>query len=85
MTPPNEGLRLRRRLALALGILLLVLVPTGLFLRVQLLQLPVLRQAITAENWPAGGEALGKIRRLVGFNLLLGLLLVALASARPAL
>lgn len=61
----------------------LYLAMLALFLRVQLLQLPGLRQAIAAENWPAGGEALGRIRRLVGFNLLLGLLLVAMASVRP--
>ena len=55
----------------------------ALFLRVQLLQLPQLRQAVNAEDWPAGASALGKIRRLVGFNLLLGLSLVAIAAARP--
>ncbi|MBX9754841.1 MAG: CopD family protein [Pseudomonadaceae bacterium] len=55
----------------------------ALFLRVQLLQLPQLRQAVSNEDWPAGANALGKIRRLVGFNLLLGLSLVAIAAARP--
>lgn len=55
----------------------------ALFLRVQLLQLPQLRQAVSREDWPAGADALGKIRRLVGFNLLLGLSLVAIAAARP--
>ncbi|AYC33833.1 hypothetical protein D3880_16360 [Pseudomonas cavernae] len=56
----------------------------ALFLRVQALQLPELRRAVAAEDWPAGGAALGKIRRLVGFNLLLGLTLVAIAAARPS-
>ncbi|AHL74726.1 membrane protein [Stutzerimonas stutzeri] len=59
------------------------LVMLALFLRIQLLQLPELKRAITAQNWPEGGAALGKIRRLVGINLLLGVLVVALASARP--
>lgn len=59
------------------------LVMLALFLRIQLLQLPELKRAIAAQNWPEGGAALGKIRRLVGINLLLGLLVVALASARP--
>lgn len=62
------------------GVFILML---ALFLRIQLLQLPELKRAIAAQNWPEGGAALGKIRRLVGANLLLGLLVVALASARP--
>jgi uncharacterized membrane protein len=61
----------------------LYLAMVALFLRVRLLQLPVLRQAVQEQNWPVGGAALGRIRRLVGFNLLLGLLVVAIAAARP--
>lgn len=61
----------------------LYLVMLALFLRLQVLQLPQLRRAIDAQDWPAGGEALGRIRRLVGSNLLVGLALVAIAAARP--
>ena len=61
----------------------LYLVMLALFLRIQLLQLPSLKRAVEAEQWPAGGAVLGQIRRLVGINLILGLLVVALASARP--
>jgi uncharacterized membrane protein len=61
----------------------LFLVMLALFLRIQLLLLPELKRAIADENWPEGGAALGKIRRLVGGNLLIGLLVIALASARP--
>ncbi|MBU6956295.1 CopD family protein [Pseudomonas sp. CVAP len=61
----------------------LYLVMTALFIRIQALNLPELRKAVLAEDWPAGAAMLGKIRRLVGINLLLGLLLVAVASARP--
>ncbi len=50
----------------------------ALFLRVQALQLPELRRAIEASDWPAGGAALGRIR-----HLLLGLALVAIVAARP--
>ena len=57
----------------------------ALFLRVQALQVPELRRAVQAQDWPAGGQALGKIRRTVGFNLFLGLLLIALVAARPSL
>jgi uncharacterized membrane protein len=45
--------------------------------------LPELRTAVTAEDWPAGAAVLGRIRRLVGINLIVGLVLVAIAAARP--
>jgi len=54
----------------------------ALFLRVQALLLPDLRAAVQAEDWPAGAAELGRIRRLVGINLLLGLAVVAVASLR---
>ena len=62
----------------------LYLVMLALFLRIQLLQLPVLKRAVEAERWPVGGAVLGQIRRLVGINLVLGLLVIALASVRPS-
>lgn len=55
----------------------------ALFLRIQALQLPELRRAVDAQDWPAGGAALGKIRRTVGINLLIGMALVAFVAARP--
>ena len=61
----------------------LYLVMTALFIRIQALQLPELRKAVLAEDWATGAASLGGIRRLVGINLLIGLLLVAIASARP--
>ena len=70
-----------RYVHIMVGLYLAMLV---LFLRVSLLQLPELKRAVAAEDWPAGGAALGRIRRLVGINLLLGLLLVAIAAARPS-
>ena len=39
-----------------------------------------LQRAVAAQDWPAGGQALGQIRRLVGINLLLGLATTALAA-----
>ncbi|WP_322981531.1 CopD family protein [Pseudomonas sp. C11] len=62
----------------------LYLVMLALFLRIQALQLPELRRAVEAENWPAGGEVLGRIRRVVGSNLLIGLALIALVAMRPS-
>ena len=38
-----------------------------------------LTRAVQAEDWPAGGAALAQIRKLVGLNLILGLLTVAVA------
>ncbi|CDM41509.1 MULTISPECIES: CopD family protein [Pseudomonadaceae] len=61
----------------------LYLVMLALFLRIQALQLPQLRRAVESENWPAGGEALGRIRKVVGSNLLIGLALMTLAAMRP--
>ncbi|MCY1279863.1 Copper resistance protein D [compost metagenome] len=55
----------------------------ALFLRVQTLQLPELRRAIAAEDWPVGGALLGRIRRVVGFNLAIGLVLVTIVAIRP--
>ncbi|MBT8764629.1 CopD family protein [Metapseudomonas boanensis] len=56
----------------------------ALFLRVSALLLPQLRAAVSKQDWPAGGAVLGRIRRVVGFNLLLGMMLVAIVAARPS-
>jgi uncharacterized membrane protein len=39
-----------------------------------------LKRAVAAEDWSAGGKALGQIRMLIGTNLVLGLITVAIAS-----
>ncbi len=62
----------------------LYIVMLALFLRIQSLQLPPLRQAVEAQQWGEGAAMLGRIRRLVGINLLIGLALVAVAAARPS-
>ncbi|MBB2884324.1 MULTISPECIES: CopD family protein [Pseudomonas] len=61
----------------------LYVVMTAFFIRIQALLLPELRTAVAAEDWPTGAATLGKIRRLVGINLMVGLVLVAIAAARP--
>ena len=61
----------------------LYVVMTALFIRIQGLMLPELRKAVDAKDWPAGAAVLGRIRRVVGLNLIVGLLLVAVAAARP--
>ncbi|AIZ31964.1 CopD family protein [Pseudomonas parafulva] len=54
----------------------------ALFMRVQALLLPELRTAVQAEDWASGAAVLGRIRRMVGINLLLGVAVVAVASSR---
>ena len=39
----------------------LYVVMTALFIRIQGLQLPALRNAVTAQDWPAGAAVLGKL------------------------
>ena len=62
----------------------LYVVMTALFIRVQSLQLPELRRAMDTEQWAEGAAVMGRIRRLVGVNLLIGLAVVAIAAARPS-
>ena len=60
----------------------LYVVMVALFLRIQTLNLPQLRKAVEAEKWAEGAAALGGIRRLVGINLIIGIVVVAIAAAR---
>lgn len=61
----------------------LYVVMTALFIRIQALMLPELRAAVEAQDWPAGAAVLGRIRRVVGINLLVGLVVVVIAAVRP--
>jgi len=61
----------------------LFVVMTALFIRIQALLLPELRTTVQAQDWPAGAAVLGRIRRLVGINLLVGLVVVTIAAVRP--
>jgi len=40
-----------------------------------------LKRAVAAQNWAEGGTQLGQIRKLIGFNLVLGLLVAVIGSA----
>jgi uncharacterized membrane protein len=61
----------------------LYVVMVALFIRINSLQLPELRKAVEHEQWQEGAAVLGRIRKLVGINLIVGLALVAIAAARP--
>ncbi len=69
VAPPNL------HLMFALG-----LVMVGVFVGVVTVPYAALREAVEAGNWAAGGAALGRIRKLVGFNLLLGFVTIAVAT-----
>lgn len=53
----------------------------AVFLGVYFLPYRALSAAVGREDWAAGGQALGRIRGMVGLNLLMGLLTVGLATA----
>ncbi len=59
-----------------LGILMMLL-----FLYLFFVPYRGLGHAVRAEDWPAAGVQLGRIRRIVGINLILGLLVVAVGSS----
>lgn len=52
-----------------------------IFLHVYFAPYQRLRKAVLAGNFPAAGEQLASIRKLIGFNLILGLVLIVVASS----
>ena len=52
---------------------------TLIFLHIFFAPFQRLKRAVAAQDWTAGGAALGQIRKLVGLNLVLGLVTVAVA------
>ncbi|MDF2641414.1 MAG: hypothetical protein K0R45_686 [Pseudomonas sp.] len=62
----------------------LYVVMVALFLRIHSLQLPDMRRAVEGSQWAEAAAALGRIRRLVGINLIVGLAIVMIAAARPS-
>lgn len=56
------------------------LVMVSIYLHVFFAPYRRLRHAVIIEDYPEGGKQLGRIRRLVGLNLLLGLTVVVIAS-----
>jgi uncharacterized membrane protein len=62
-------------LMLVLGCIMMLI-----FLHVYFAPFRRLKQAVAMQDWPAGGRQLAQIRVLVGINLTLGLVTVAVAS-----
>jgi uncharacterized membrane protein len=44
-----------------------------------------LKRAVGAQDWPTGGAALGQIRKLIGINLIIGLVTIAVVFLGRAL
>lgn len=60
--------------------LLLGLIMSGIFIYIWFGPYTGLRAAVAAEDWPTGGARLASIRRLIGTNLVLGLVVIAVAA-----
>ncbi len=69
----------------ALTMLVLGVVMMLVFAHVFFAPYKKLKRAVGAQDWKAGGAALGQIRRLIGINLSLGLLTIAVVFVGRAL
>lgn len=69
------GVGLYVHLMLVLGVVMMLL-----FFHVFFAPYKRLKQAVAAEDWSVGGEQLARIRRLIGINLIIGLITVAIGS-----
>ncbi len=69
----------------ALTMLVLGVVMMLIFAHVFFAPYKKLKRAIAGQDWPAGGAALAQIRRLIGINLLIGLVTIALVFLGRAL
>ena len=58
---------------------LIGIVMSAIFVYIYFVPFGALRRAVASEDWKAGGAALGTIRMLVGTNLILGLINIAVA------
>lgn len=61
--------------------LTIALVMIGLFSYLNIGPYKTLKTAVMGENWSDGGIALGKIRHIIGINLILGLINVIVATS----
>jgi uncharacterized membrane protein len=69
----------------ALAMLLLGVVMMLIFGHVFFSGYRKLKRAVAAQDWPAGGAALGQIRKLIGINLGIGLAIIAIVYLGRAL
>jgi uncharacterized membrane protein len=64
---------------------LIGVVMSAIFMHIYFAPFGRLKRAVAAEDWKAGGAALNQIRMLVGTNLVLGLINIAVATLGPGL
>jgi uncharacterized membrane protein len=55
------------------------IVMSAIFAYIYFAPFPALKRAVASEDWKSGGAALNQIRKLVGTNLLLGIVNIAVA------
>jgi uncharacterized membrane protein len=67
------------------GMTVIGVVMSAIFMHVYFGPFARLKRAVAAEDWKAGGAALGQIRMLVGINLALGIINIAVAVLGRAL
>lgn len=70
-----KGIALYVHAMLGLGLLMM-----AIFMHVYFAPYQRLKRAVNAQDWPAGGKALGQIRMLVGVNTVIGLLTIAVGA-----
>ena len=70
-----KGLAMHVNLMMGLGIVMMLI-----FFHVFFAPFKRLKNAVEAQDWPAGGKALAQIRQLVGINMIIGLITAAIAS-----
>lgn len=75
LQPGFKSAPLNWHIMFVLGLLMMLI-----FALVYFVPYRMLGRACDARNWPAGAAALGQIRKLVGLNLLLGLLNIGVAT-----
>lgn len=61
---------------IGIGILMILV-----FLHVFFAAYKKLKRAVSTQDWPSGGKALGQIRSLIGVNVILGITVVTVATA----
>ena len=69
------GLALHVHIMFSMGLVMMLV-----FFYVYFMPYRALKRATAGEDWSAGAKALGAIRRLIGFNLLLGMLTVIVST-----
>ena len=86
MCPPSdanstEGGRMKRNHKILIAVIMTVIgvVMSAIFMHIYFAPFARLKRAVAAEDWKSGGAALGQIRMLVGTNLALGLINIAVA------